>query len=229
MKSIKFILVVLSIALGWEIRADIRRGYPCIRRLNQLYCPTPGNKYPNANTTQGNGGGRTKREQRMKSERIDKFIDENKSLVKRMFGEYEKFPEGAHTSPFSTYDGHKIYTRSQRIPRSTYGASPNKWIIIFRVDACESTVEIVTPYWASNSAGKIRAIINTKHLQQAIQQEVCQSQQTKRCHGDCSCEQKYKWHRLLAYDPDDDCRGIFMDWFLFPSCCVCRCTILVNK
>lgn len=44
----------------------------------------------------------------------------------------------------------------------------------YRVDTCESAVEIVTPYWASNSAGKIRAIVNTQHLQQAIQQEVCQ-------------------------------------------------------
>ncbi|XP_023214463.1 protein spaetzle 3-like, partial [Centruroides sculpturatus] len=94
----------------------------------------------------------------------------------------------------------------------------------YRIDACESAVEIVTPYWASNSAGKIRAIVNTQHLQQAIQQEVCQSVQTKKCNNECSCEQKYKWHRLLAYDPDDDCKGIFMDWFLFPSCCVCRCT-----
>ena len=34
--------------------------------------------------------------------------------------------------------------------------------------------------------------------------------------------QKYKWHRLLAYDPNNDCAGIFMDWFLYPSCCVCR-------
>lgn len=50
------------------------------------------------------------------------------------------------------------------------------------------------------------------------------SEQTKRCRDDCLCEQKYKWHRLLAYDPDDDCHGIFMDWFLFPSSCACRCT-----
>lgn len=45
--------------------------------------------------------------------------------------------------------------------------------ILFRVDACESKVEIVTPYWASNSAGKIRAIVNTQHFEQAIHQEVC--------------------------------------------------------
>lgn len=42
-----------------------------------------------------------------------------------------------------------------------------------RIDACESKVEIVTPYWASNSAGKIRAIVNTQHFEQAIHQEVC--------------------------------------------------------
>ncbi|KFB45606.1 AGAP008360-PA-like protein [Anopheles sinensis] len=92
-----------------------------------------------------------------------------------------------------------------------------------RVDACESKIEIVTPYWATNSAGKVRAIVNTQHFEQAIHQEVCSKTQTSRCSGDCGCEQKYKWHRLLAYDPDNDCKGIFMDWFLFPSCCVCRC------
>lgn len=48
------------------------------------------------------------------------------------------------------------------------------WIKKFsRIDACESKVEIVTPYWASNSAGKIRAIVNTQHFEQAIHQEVC--------------------------------------------------------
>ncbi|KAA0183278.1 hypothetical protein HAZT_HAZT002993 [Hyalella azteca] len=46
---------------------------------------------------------------------------------------------------------------------------------------------------------------------------------TKRCNGDCGCEQKYKWHRMLAYDLENECKGIFVDWFLFPSCCVCRC------
>ena len=33
----------------------------------------------------------------------------------------------------------------------------------------------------------------------------------------------YYLYRLLAYDPNNDCSGIFMDWFLFPSCCSCRC------
>jgi hypothetical protein len=30
-------------------------------------------------------------------------------------------------------------------------------------------------------------------------------------------------HRLLAFDPTNECRGIFSDWFRFPSCCVCKC------
>ena len=62
---------------------------------------------------------------------------------------------------------------------------------------CESKVEIVTPYWASNSNGKVnislnyvfvyevvvlvisdlhsqvRAIMNNKEFEQAIHQEIC--------------------------------------------------------
>lgn len=45
--------------------------------------------------------------------------------------------------------------------------------ILRRSDACESTVEVVTPYWAANSSGKIRAIVNTQHFEQAVHQEVC--------------------------------------------------------
>ncbi|XP_071038441.1 protein spaetzle 3 isoform X1 [Parasteatoda tepidariorum] len=212
-------LAVFALLLWMETCAEILRGYPCIRRKNQLYCPSPGNTYPNS--TKGEED-RTGREKRSKRDRIEKFIDENKALVKRMVGEYSFGNEDDNNTPafkfdqFETYDGHPVHSRNKRA-RTAFGASPNK------VDACESAVEIVTPYWASNSAGKIRAIVNTQHLQQAIQQEVCQAVQTKKCNGECNCEQKYKWHRLLAYDPDDDCKGIFMDWFLFPSCCVCRC------
>jgi len=92
-----------------------------------------------------------------------------------------------------------------------------------KMDACESRVEVTTPYWATNSNGKVRAIVNDKHFEQSIHQEICITTRTFRCSGDCGCEQKYKWHRLLAYDPNNDCSGVFMDWFLFPSCCSCRC------
>lgn len=43
------------------------------------------------------------------------------------------------------------------------------------------------------------------------------------CRSGCKCEQQYRLHRLLAYNPLDACRGIFSDWFRFPSCCICKC------
>ncbi|CAG0923861.1 unnamed protein product [Notodromas monacha] len=43
------------------------------------------------------------------------------------------------------------------------------------------------------------------------------------CRDGCRCEQQYRLHRLLAFDPNNECRGIFSDWFKFPSCCVCKC------
>ncbi|KAF4522844.1 hypothetical protein B566_EDAN008106 [Ephemera danica] len=210
-------------------------------------------------------------------DRIERFIDENKALMKRMYGEFQMTPDygstqsrgpgpelfetkrsmvkreagggpgGTNAAPSQSYEGHpgsgdSYFASQARRTRQSSGTSStgpttstplrnNQSSESGRLDACESKVEIVTPYWASNSAGKIRAIVNTQHFEQAIHQEVCSKLlccnfskvQTKRCSGDCGCEQKYKWHRLLAYDPDNDCKGIFMDWFLFPSCCVCRC------
>ena len=44
---------------------------------------------------------------------------------------------------------------------------------IYRVDSCESRVEVTTPYWATNSNGKVRAIVNDKQFEQAIHQEIC--------------------------------------------------------
>uniref|UniRef100_A0A1I8M8Y4 Spaetzle domain-containing protein n=1 Tax=Musca domestica TaxID=7370 RepID=A0A1I8M8Y4_MUSDO len=242
----------LSVALGLDVRGDLIKGVPCIKRYHQLFCPTAGNSYP--------------------IEKIERFIDDNKALMRRMYGDFEMnmddggprqqtkkrkrrfidepdifLPPGAYPSfvaddevePHDEEHGESYFGKlrtkrqanqgnrdgnpgnrnaKQTGPRSGQQASPTG-----RLDACESKVEIVTPYWASNSAGKIRAIVNTQHFEQAIHQEICSKAQTPRCIGECGCEQKYKWHRLLAYDPDNDCKGIFMDWFLFPSCCVCRC------
>lgn len=36
----------LSVALGLEIRGDVIRGTPCVKRHNQLFCPTAGTNYP---------------------------------------------------------------------------------------------------------------------------------------------------------------------------------------
>jgi len=43
------------------------------------------------------------------------------------------------------------------------------------------------------------------------------------CRPGCKCEQQYRMHRLLAFDPSNECRGIFSDWFELPSFCVCKC------
>ncbi|XP_036151014.1 protein spaetzle 3 [Monomorium pharaonis] len=226
--QIPILWTALSIALGVELRGDLVRGTPCIKKYHQLFCPTAGNTYP--------------------IERIERFIDENKALMKRMYGNFEinsnygsndrghvrtqrKSREAQrHDIPDGGPRDDKFYIESEigeeyfsksRNTRESIGK--NRSTENNRIDACESKVEIVTPYWASNSAGKIRAIVNTQHFEQAIHQEICSKSQTNRCRDDCGCEQKYKWHRLLAYEPDNDCKGIFMDWFLFPSCCVCRC------
>ncbi|EDW64021.1 protein spaetzle 3 [Drosophila virilis] len=244
----------LSVALGLDVRGDVIKGVPCIKRYHQLFCPTAGNSYP--------------------IDKIERFIDDNKALMRRMYGDFEMNMEGGGSGgggqakvrkrrfidepdifiPPGAYaatageagdsyfgelrkkrqaaaggagnnrnrgaagGGAGAGSRASNVPGNANGSSGTG-----RLDACESKIEIVTPYWASNSAGKIRAIVNTQHFEQAIHQEVCSNTQTSRCEGECGCEQKYKWHRLLAYDPDNDCKGIFMDWFLFPSCCVCRC------
>ncbi|CAG0919204.1 unnamed protein product [Notodromas monacha] len=202
--QIPILWTALSVALGVDIRGDIIRGLPCVKMLHQLLCTRPGNTYP--------------------SHAIERFIDDNKALIRRMYGEFGSSADEPFSSSSSSFIRgkrdvfHSDFWRRQ--PHHHRHQEQDSSV----ADACQSKTEVVTPYWASNSAGKIRAIVNTQHFEQAIYQEICHTgRQTRHCAGGCSCEQKYKWHRLLAYDPDNDCAGIFMDWFLFPSCCVCRC------
>ncbi|GAV00382.1 hypothetical protein RvY_11240 [Ramazzottius varieornatus] len=62
-------------------------------------------------------------------------------------------------------------------------------------------------------------------FEQAIHTVKCARGQPGRCHPTrpCWCTQEYSWFRLLAYDATDNCKGIFMDWFKFPSHCACKC------
>jgi len=216
---------------------EIIRGLPCVKRLNQLFCGSAGQSYPSA--------------------KIDGFIDDNKALLRRMYGELQEPRTITRTTVrvVRTFSGSARFRRdvlegtleemlepeelefdfdqrsrisnssdSERVRRQAdFPGPPDKNTDPKKEDVCESKVEIVTPYWASNSNGKVRAIMNNKEFEQAIHQEICTKSTTSRCSRDCACEQKYKWHRLLAYDPNNDCAGIFMDWFLYPSCCVCRC------
>jgi len=216
---------------------EIISGLPCVKRLNQLYCGSAGKSYP--------------------SKFIDTFIDDNKALLRRMYGELQEpktvttvrvvrtFKKTSTTSRFRRdvlegtleemleqpedknilgRNGGNETSSARGRRQADFPGTPPANGSSGKEDVCQSTVEIVTPYWASNSNGKVRAVLNNKEFEQAIHQEICSKASTPRCSRDCACEQKYKWHRLLAYDPDNDCSGIFMDWFLFPSCCVCRCS-----
>ncbi|XP_014488206.1 PREDICTED: uncharacterized protein LOC106751699 isoform X2 [Dinoponera quadriceps] len=183
--QIPILWTALSVALGIELKGDLIRGTPCIKRYHQLFCPTAGNTYP--------------------IERIERFIDENKALMKRMYGNFEINPGyGSSTSK----PGHRTRTRrkSEEMrkhdipdggPRDQndelqveskidekYVSKSRKTRQVpekldsddGRIDACESKIDIVTPFWANNSAGKVHAIVNTQHFEQAIHQEVCTGQ-----------------------------------------------------
>lgn len=41
------------------------------------------------------------------------------------------------------------------------------------VDACQSKMEVLTPYYASNSKGQLRTVVNSELMQQAVQVETC--------------------------------------------------------
>ncbi|GAB6024237.1 hypothetical protein CHUAL_008932 [Chamberlinius hualienensis] len=92
------------------------------------------------------------------------------------------------------------------------------------INACPIRQEVVAPYWAVNTRGRTLAIVNDPPYEQHIHWEKCLNEKEQMlCRDGCRCEQQYRLQRLLAYDPSCECKGVFMDWFLLPSCCVCRC------
>ncbi|KAL0108867.1 hypothetical protein PUN28_014173 [Cardiocondyla obscurior] len=92
------------------------------------------------------------------------------------------------------------------------------------INACPVKEEVVAPFWANNTRGEVLALLNLYPFEQYVHWEKCTHENKQMyCREGCRCEQQYRLHRLLAYDPNNECRGIFSDWFKFPSCCVCRC------
>ncbi|KAK0172510.1 hypothetical protein PV328_005818 [Microctonus aethiopoides] len=92
------------------------------------------------------------------------------------------------------------------------------------INACPVKEEVVAPFWANNTRGEVLALLNLYPFEQYVHWEKCTHEKKQMyCRDGCRCEQQYRLHRLLAYDPNNECRGIFSDWFKFPSCCVCRC------
>jgi len=78
---------------------------------------------------------------------------------------------------------------------------------LFR-NACEVDSTIEAPYWANNTGGKTLALLNLYPFEQYIHIETCMSEMTEGlCRSGCRCEQQYRLHRLLAFDPNNECRG----------------------
>lgn len=69
----------------------------------------------------------------------------------------------------SLYQIQDIQTPKERQKRSTSGVQSNQLV----VDICQSRMEVLTPYHATNSKGLLRTIINSELMQQAIQVETC--------------------------------------------------------
>ncbi|XP_028171772.1 protein spaetzle 4 isoform X2 [Ostrinia nubilalis] len=91
-------------------------------------------------------------------------------------------------------------------------------------NACETKEELLAPFWANNTRGEKLVLVNMYPYEQYIHLETCVHERKQMyCREGCRCEQHYRLHRLLAFDPHNPCRGIFSDWFKFPACCVCRC------
>ncbi|KAF2365873.1 Spaetzle [Trinorchestia longiramus] len=92
------------------------------------------------------------------------------------------------------------------------------------VNACPVETDVVAPYWANNTRGEVLALLNLSPFEQYVHWEKCRYEYRQMyCRQGCRCEQQYRLHRMLAFDPTNDCRGIFSDWFRFPSGCVCKC------
>ena len=69
--------------------------------------------------------------------------------------------------------GKKLMQESKYMKRKKINIYNFKIISILRTDVCESKLEVSTPFWASNSNGKVRAILNNKEFEQAVHQEIC--------------------------------------------------------
>lgn len=67
------------------------------------------------------------------------------------------------------FDTHSLYNSHERHRRAAVAPTSNQKF----VDACQSKMEVLTPYYATNSKGKLRTIVNSELMQQAIQIESC--------------------------------------------------------
>uniref|UniRef100_A0A182TBD0 Spaetzle domain-containing protein n=1 Tax=Anopheles maculatus TaxID=74869 RepID=A0A182TBD0_9DIPT len=73
------------------------------------------------------------------------------------------------------------------------------------VNACPVKEEVVAPFWANNTRGEVLALLNLYPFEQYVHWEKCTHELKQMyCREGCRCEQQYRLHRLLAYDPHNE-------------------------
>jgi hypothetical protein len=108
---------ISTITLGMELRGEIIRGLPCIKRLNQLFCPNAGSTYPGTS--------------------INKFLDDNKALMRRMYGELQQATTFTRTTVrvVRTFNGAR-YARNSKL--QYYNNSGLTDVYKFNFDVCRT-------------------------------------------------------------------------------------------
>lgn len=68
------------------------------------------------------------------------------------------------------YDSERSYDMNlRRIKRSSLVLNSQSQT----VDTCQAKVEVITPYYATSAKGKLRKVVNSELMQQAVQVEIC--------------------------------------------------------
>ncbi|XP_037084487.1 protein split ends-like isoform X2 [Pollicipes pollicipes] len=91
--------------------------------------------------------------------------------------------------------------------------------------ACSYREEVRSPFFARNTRYEWKTLINMPNYETFIHMEHCVEEQSQgRCAAGCRCTQKYTVRTMPVYDRDSNgCDTIYMDKFLFPSHCDCKC------
>ncbi|CRK93747.1 CLUMA_CG007275, isoform A [Clunio marinus] len=166
------------------------------------------------------------------SERND-ILEKVEELEKEIFNDIEQLTQNESEPILGNEDGDRKNTKEPQTTttetqlfQDTVQKDKEPTPVVNRrgVNACPVKEEVVAPFWGNNTRGEILALLNVYPFEQYINWEKCTHEHEQMyCRHGCKCEQQYRLHRLLAYNPMDACRGIFSDWFRFPSCCICKC------
>ncbi|XP_034249329.1 protein spaetzle 4 isoform X2 [Thrips palmi] len=157
----------------------------------------------------------------------EELADVEDNVADEPDGDADGDGDGEASGPASSVQ-ETLFQDADHLPGPDAAQQPSKpatpLIKLRGVNACPVKEEVVAPFWANNTRGEVLALLNLYPFEQYVHWEKCTHEHKQMfCREGCRCEQQYRLHRLLAYDPNNECRGIFSDWFKFPSCCICRC------